>query len=111
MNTGMNTRVFKGNDGWEAKTIIDMGVAHRVLIVSTGKTRGGMVNRFTVNVDKGDGFLTWDLFGDYNKRTEFAGKRCTEIAVTELHARALREVDQRLIEAAAHYTKKEAVEA
>lgn len=109
--TQATTRITKGRDGWEAETIIGMGVANRVLLVRTTKARGGMVNRFTVNTDKGDGFLSWDLFGDYNKRTEFAGKRCTVISVTELHARALREADQHLIDAAAHYAKKEEVAA
>ena len=67
----MDAKISKGRDGWEAKTTIDMGTANRVLIVSTGKTNGGMITRAVVNTDNGDGFLTWDLFGDFNQRTVY----------------------------------------
>lgn len=107
----MDAKISKGRDGWEAKTTIDMGTANRVLIVSTGKTNGGMITRAAVNTDNGDGFLTWDLFGDFNQRTVYKGARCTEKTVRELHQLALDGIEQTLAAAAAHYEAKEGVAA
>jgi len=103
----MNAQISKGRDGWEAKTTIDMGMANRVLIVSTGKTNGGVITRAVVNTDSGDGFLTWDLFGDFSARTVYKGARCTEKTVRELHQLALDGIEQTLAAAAAHYAAKE----
>lgn len=106
----MNAQISKGRDGWEAKTTIDMGADSRVLIVSTHKTTGGMVTSAMVN--KRDGaFLTWDMFGDFNKRTVYKGVRCTEKAVRDLHQQALDSIEQTLAAAAAHYAAKEGVAA
>ena len=104
----MEMQVIKGRDGWEAKTTIDMGAENRVLIVSTGKTNGGMITRAVVNTDNGDGFLVWDLFGDFNSRTVYKGARCTEKTVRELHQLALDGIEQTLAAAKAHYAAKEA---
>lgn len=104
----MEMQVIKGRDGWEAKTTIDMGAENRVLIVTTGKTTGGMVTRAVVNTDNGDGFLVWDLFGDFNKRTVYKGARCTEKTVRELHQLALDGIEQTMAAAVAHYAAKEA---
>ena len=107
----MDAKINKGRDGWEAKTTIDMGAANRVLIVTTGKTMGGMVTRAVVNTDNGDGFLTWDLFGDFSARTVYKGARCTEKTVRELHQLALDGIEKTLAAAAAHYEAKEGVAA
>lgn len=107
----MDAKISKGREGWEAKTTIDMGTANRVLIVTTGKTTGGMVTRAVVNTDNGDGFLTWDLFGDFSARTVYKGARCTEKTVRELHQLALDGIEQTMTAAAAHYAAKEGVAA
>lgn len=107
----MEMQVIKGRDGWEANTKIDMGAENRVLIVSTGKTNGGMVTRAVVNTDKKDGFLIWDMFGDYSTRTVYKGARCTEKTVRELHMLALAKVEETLAAARAHYAAKEGVAA
>lgn len=104
----METKIFKGNDGWEAKTTVKMGEGNRVLIITTGKATGGMVNRAIVNTDNGDGFLTWDLFGDFSTRTIHKGARCTEKNVRELHQSALDGIEQTMAAAKAHYAAKEA---
>ncbi|MBD9406272.1 hypothetical protein IB236_13065 [Acidovorax sp. ACV02] len=103
----MEMQIGKGRDGWEAKTAIEMGAANRVLIVSTGKTNGGMVTRAVVNTDNKDGFLTWDMFGDYSARTVYKGARCTEKTVRELHQLALSKIEETLAAARAHYAAKE----
>ena len=107
----MDAKISKGREGWEAKTTIDMGTANRVLIVTTGKTTGGMVTRAVVNTDNGDGFLTWDLFGDFSARTVYKGARCTEKTVRELHQLALDGIEQTMAAAVAHYAAKEGVAA
>lgn len=107
----MNANISKGRDGWEAKTTVDMGEGNRVLIITTGKTTGGMVSRAIVNTDNGDGFLTWDLFGDFNARTLYKGARCTEKTVRELHQLALDGIEQTMAAAVAHYAAKEGVAA
>lgn len=105
----LSSKLWKGRDGFEAETVFTLDAAtQRVLIVTTCKTQGGMTNRFCVQVDKGDGFRTWDIFGDYNQRNEFKGTRCTEKTVRDLHAQALSVVGQHLAQAAAHYAKKAA---
>ena len=68
----------------------------------------GVVTTSTVNTKK-DGFLSWDLFGDFRKRTMFKGARCTEKVIRELHQQALDVSDLTMSEAAAHYEKKDAV--
>jgi hypothetical protein len=103
----MTTRISKGRDGWEANTQLDMQEANRVLIVTTRKMTGGMVTRAMVNTDSGDGFLSWNLFGDYSSRTVYKGARATEKTVTELHQIALDGVEQTLAAALAHYAAKE----
>lgn len=103
----LTSKIWKGREGFEAESVFTLDAAtQRVLIVTTSKTRGGMTNRFCVHVDKGDGFRTWDIFGDYNSRTEFKGVRCTDKTVRELHAQALSVVEQHLTKAAAHYANK-----
>lgn len=44
----MTTRISKGRDGWEAKTIIALGSKNRVLVISTHKTTGGVVTQAAV---------------------------------------------------------------
>lgn len=103
----MDTNISKGREGWEAKTTVDMGAAKRVLIVTTGKTNGGMVTRAVVNTDSGNGFLVWEMFGDFSARTFYKGARCTEKTVRELHQLAVDGIEQTLADARAHYAAKE----
>lgn len=107
----MDAKISKGREGWEAKTTLEMGTANRVLIVTTGKTTGGMVTRAVVNTDNGDGFLVWNMFGDFNARTFFKGVRCTEKTVRELHQQALDGIEQTLAAARAHYAAEDGVAA
>ena len=103
----MDTNISKGREGWEAKTTVDMGAAKSVLIVTTGKTTGGMVTRAVGNTDTGDGLLVWEMFGDFSAPTFYKGARCTEKTVRELHQLALDSIEQTLAAAAAHYEAKE----
>mgnify|MGYP001022612851 CR=1 FL=1 len=105
----MATTISKGRDGWDAETVIDLETKNRVLIITTHKVNGGVANRATVNTKK-DGFLSWDLFGDFSKRTVFKGTRCTEKTVRALHQQALDAVEQIKAEAAAFYQVKDAKE-
>ena len=105
----MATTISKGRDGWQAETVIDLGIKDRVLIVSSHKATGGVVTTSTVNTKK-DGFLSWDLFGDFRRRTMFKGARCTEKTVRALHQQALDAVEQIKAEAAAFYQVKDAKE-
>jgi hypothetical protein len=66
-----------------------------------------MVTNCMVNTES-DGFLSWNIFGDFSKRTMFKGVRCTEKTVRELHAQALAVSDLTMSEAAAFYAKKDA---
>ena len=106
--TQASTRVFKGREGWEAKTIIGMGMNNRLLVISTHKTTGGMVNTFAIFTDMGDGGMSCELFGDYSKRTVCKGTRCTEKTVRDLHAQALSVSDLHMRDAADFYAKKDA---
>ena len=106
----MTTRIQKGRDGWVAKTIIALGSKNRVLVISTYKTTGGVVTQQSVNTEK-DGFLAWEMFGDFSKRLMHKGVRCTEKTVTDLHQQALSVSDLTMSEAAAFYAKKEGVAA
>lgn len=103
--------IGKGRDGWDARSTLGMGLHNRVLVITTHKTQGGMVTQATVNTDNGNGFLVWEMFGDFSKRTVHKGVRCTEKTVRELHAQALAVSDITMSEAAAFYAKKEAVAA
>lgn len=103
------SKIWKGREGFEAESVFALDQAtHRVLIVTTCKNTGGMISRFCVQIAKGDGIRTWDIFGDYNERIVFKGTRCTEKTVRELHAQALSVVDHHLTQAAAHYATKTA---
>ena len=101
------TTISKGRNGWEAETMASIPDTNRVLVIRTGKMDGGVVTRAVVNTDSGDGFLTWNLFGDYCARTVYKGARATEKTVTELHQIALDGVEQTLAAALAHYAAKE----
>ena len=101
--------IGKGRDGWEAKSTIGLGVANRVLVISTHKSNGGVVTTNSVMTDN-DGYLSCILFEDFSKRTMHKGVRCTEKTVTELHAQALAVSDLTMSEAAAFYAKKDRTE-
>jgi hypothetical protein len=100
------TRNMRGE--LEACAIVELpGMAPRALHVSTYAQRGGIVSRFTVQ--KRDGaFWQWDIFGDYNEKTQHPGKRGTTKALAEFQAQALATVPGRLEAIAAHYAKKAA---
>ena len=101
------TSISKGRNGWEAETMVSIPDTNRVLVIRTGKMDGGVITRAVVNTDNGDGFLSWNLFGDYSSRTVYKGARATEKTVTELHQIALDGVEQTLAAALAHYAAKE----
>ena len=103
----MNTRISKGREGHEAKTIIPMGIKSRVLVIHTHKTTGGIVTSNSVMTDMGNGCLTCILFGDFSKRVAHKGARCTEKTVRELHQQALGISDLTMSEAAKFYSQKE----
>lgn len=104
--THSKTRIFKGRDGWEARTEIGLGAYNRVLVITTHKTTGGVVTQATVN-KLTDGMLVWEMFGDFSKRQVYKGVRCTEKTIRDLHEQALGVSDITMSEAAAHYAKKD----
>jgi hypothetical protein len=106
-STTQSTTISKGRDGWEARTTIGMGVSNRVLIIDTHKTQGGVVTNCMVNTER-DGFLSWNIFGDFSKRSMFRGVRCCEKTVRSIHEQALFASDLTMSEAAAFYAKKDA---
>ena len=104
--THSTTRIGKGRDGWQARTEIGLGIENRVLVITTHKTTGGIVNQATVNKAT-DGMLVWEMFGDFSKRQVYKGVRCTEKTIRDLHQQALEVSDITMSEAAAYYAKKD----
>lgn len=103
----MTTRIYKGRDGWQARTEINLNTKDRVLVITTSKGSRGLSTHSMVNT-KVRGFLQWELYGDFSKSTPYPGVRCTEKTVRELHQQALDAQAAVIAEAAAHYVKKEA---
>lgn len=112
----MNTNIYKGRDGWQAKTIIELGSGTNrhgkpcsfILKITTYKTARGIVSNasgFTVV----DGFEShaFDLAGrgggDFSKRVHSFPQRCTEKAVREIHNTALLYQHDLVAQAKAHY--------
>lgn len=108
--TQSTTRIGKGREGWEAKTTIGLGVANRILQISTHKGSRGLVTCSSVMKSE-NGILTFEMFGDFSKRVPYNGVRCTEKTVRELHAQALSVSDLTMAEAAAFYVAKDAKDA
>lgn len=102
----LSTRIFKGRDGWEARSLFDMDNG-RVLILDTHKTTGGVVQHAMVNKRTMDGMgFEWDIFGDFSKRTVLKGLRCTEKTIREQHALALAGIEATTETALAYYAAK-----
>lgn len=98
------TRIFKGHNGWEAKDHVEL-FGNKVLVVNTYKGSNGLVTHLMANT-LSDGMLCWEMFGDYSQRVQHK-ERCTEKAVTNLHACVMANIGTFITEAKAHYAAKE----
>lgn len=97
------TRISKGRDGWQAKTVLPLGFDKRVLVISTYKTTGGVVTQQQVMKLDDHGCMSFMMFGDFSKRTMFKGVRCTEKTITEIHKQATDVSDLTMSEACKFY--------
>lgn len=112
----IETRVCKGNGGWEAESYVGMGPVKdtlgregvRKLCISTHKAGAGVVTRATVYVhSEGVRSHAFGLSrygaGDYSRLVAQRAARCTEKTVREQHTQALEDVEALFAEAVAHY--------
>jgi hypothetical protein len=80
----MNTNIYKGHGGWQARSEMDLGNG-RVLSLTTKKWNSTLKTFASVSVRNGD-FLSHTIYRDFSK---FVAKstalKVTEKAVRELH--------------------------
>ncbi|MBI1183577.1 hypothetical protein GC194_04865 [bacterium] len=113
MNYEVKTK--KGLNGWTAASTVELcqtKEGQRVLELETRKVSGGLAAFARVFYIKNTGgFYTKStmLFGDYEKGGIAATlvKRVTEKTVSEVHARALRQLENLIDEAKAFYEEKD----
>ena len=105
----MNTRIFKGRDGWEAETKIDLDDG-RSAKITTCKRHNGKVETFvTVGVSGSDcGFTTFThaIFSDFCKCFAAEKIRCTDKIVTAQHQFVLESWETIKADIAAFYKDK-----
>lgn len=102
------THVYKGNDGFRAKT--DISLPNRgVLTLSTYKSSsGGLVSNATRQEDTGNGFLSYMMYSDFSERQEWDRlARCTEKNVKAQHDKHLANIKEILLKVSAFYLEKE----
>ena len=106
-----NTRIYKGRDGWQAKTEIDLEgvtltegdkVKPAILTISTRKTSRGLETGCSVAFRDGM-FMTHRLYEDFNARFAASDARCTEKAIRTMHDDALAKLDTIKTAALEHY--------
>ena len=112
------TKLTKSHFGWNAKTDIVIGEAsadhtgftgQRILRIQTSKHHsGGISSMASVHVARdtcrGYSTETFALYGDFRQRCGIiSDKRATEKNVRDIHAIALREIDDIIIRAKAFY--------
>jgi hypothetical protein len=101
----MKTTTWKGRDGFEAETVIDLGFDRRQLRIHTGKrSRGLQCTAHVVQVSEDGKSFTMVLFQDFNQIVvPVEKKRCTERAINDMHEKALMHVDTIIADAKLHY--------
>ena len=106
-----NTRIYKGRDGWQAKTEIDLEgvtltegdkVKQGVLTISTRKTPRGLESSASVAFRDGM-FMTHRLYQDFTARMAASDVRCTEKAIRTMHDAALAKLPTIIECARKHY--------
>ena len=112
------TECAKSRDGWEARSEAEIGQTDegpRILKLRTSKTRGGIAASASVCIRKkcsASGFVseTYNIFGGFSKSgiAMAKGRRGTEKAIREVHAKALMEMETLITEAKAFYDAEEA---
>lgn len=112
----MDTKIFKGRDGWRAETRIDLGMVNKKgakleLEIDTRKGSRGLQTYATVYAI--DGYFrshTFDMGsgrGDFSKRLEdLPGARCTEKSIRTLHESVIGRASAITELAKAHYATK-----
>ena len=89
----MEMQLSKGRDGWKAETHIDLNNG-RHLSITTRKGKGGGLRAGAQAYRIENGFMIYELFGDYFEKLATSPSRCTEKAVAELHRQALLKLDE-----------------
>lgn len=109
-----NTQIYKGRDGWRAKTEMDLpGITlnegmigettkQGMLTISTSKTSRGLETGASVAFRDGR-FMTHRLYQDFNARFAASDSRCTEKAIRTMHDAALAKLPTILECAYKHY--------
>jgi hypothetical protein len=108
------SRISKGRDGWEAKTIFPLPELARgdrgeyALTIHTYKGNRGLVSSASIS-QHGAGFTVHAfgsmraLMGDYSKTVLLTPTRCTEKAVQAQHLSALAQAEAVKAEGLAYY--------
>ena len=85
------TQVSKGRDGFQAKDSIQLD-GKRFLEVMTSKSGGRLGTSAHVAIHE-NGFVTWNMFGDFRERCMVTTQRCTEKSVTAQHATVMADIE------------------
>jgi len=107
----MQTRLYKGRDGWKAETTIDLEAPYTLKIGTSKRSGGGIstiATRVKIERDESTGYTGYSfvVYQDFSKTVQAdRAARCTEKTVTTMHAAALAQLDQIKADCAAHYAK------
>ena len=104
----MQSRIYKGMDGWRATTEIPFGTGNQILEIRTSKRSAGLVAAYASVSRVQGGFKTFMVFSDFSKIVEQAqAKRITADVIKSVHEAALKRIDEIKAEAEAHYAAKQ----
>lgn len=107
----MDYRIYKGIDGWRAKSHLPFGDNQELEITTTKRTKGMVAAYASVSRVNG-GFKTFAVFSDYSKIVEQTlAKRVTEDVIRAVHELALKRIDEIKADAEAFYEAKKQGEA
>jgi len=84
----MNTQIFKGRDGWEATTNIDLDGGQTAQITTCKRYNGKIETHVSVGTIKRDAnftSFTHAIFSDYSKCFASDKMRCTDKSVNAQH--------------------------
>lgn len=104
----IQTITGKGRDGWQSTSTVFIGGKRAVQFITSKGSRGVATSIHGVMLN--DGFITWEMFGDFTEKNVplVAGARCTEKAILAQHAHAMKDVDAIVTRAIAFYVIKDA---
>lgn len=96
----VTTQIFKGRDGWEARTMTATDANGKAWQISTYKTRKGVSCKAIQGQDEGDGAFSYDLFGGKSLELATQEGQCNENKVKAVHAAGLAEFERIMSEQA-----------